>query len=62
MYDVPNAPLNVRIELNMQGEKKTRLVTNFQKLVKIDYPYEHGEERHVLVLAKDEVNFDKKKW
>lgn len=59
MYDVPNAPINVRIELYMQGEKKTRFVTNFQKLVKIEHPFNHNETRNVLALAKEEVSLIK---
>lgn len=56
MYDVPNAPLNILIEMNMQGEKKTRFVANFSKLAKIEYPFDHGEERQVLAFAKDDVS------
>lgn len=55
MYDVPNAPVNVSIELNMQGDKPTRFVSNFQKLVMIDHPFDHGEERQIVVFAKEEV-------
>lgn len=55
MYDVPNAPLNILIEMNMQGEKKTRFVSNFQKLALIQHPFNHGEDRSVLAFAKDDV-------
>lgn len=60
MYDVPNAQLNVSIELNMQGEKITRFVSNFQKLAMIEYPFEHGENRSVLAFANDEVSTNDK--
>lgn len=56
MYDVPNAPLDILIELNMQGEKKTRFVGNFSKLARIEYPFDHGEDRRVLAFAKDDVS------
>lgn len=56
MYNMPDAPLNILIELNMQGEKKTRFVTDFSKLALIEYPFEHGEVRQVIAFAKDEVS------
>lgn len=56
MYDLPNAPLNVLIEMNMQGEKKTRFVGSFERLALIQYPFDHNEERHVLAFAKDDVS------
>lgn len=42
--------------MNMQGEKQTKFVSNFQKMAMIDYPFEHGEERKILALMKDEVS------
>lgn len=56
MYGLPNAPLNVEIELNMQGEKITRFVENFQRMALIPNKFDHGEERQILVLAKGEDN------
>ncbi|SPP82673.1 39S ribosomal protein L1, mitochondrial [Drosophila guanche] len=57
MYNVPNAPLNVEIELNMQGEKATRFVDNFQRMAMIPHKFEHGEERKIIVFTKgnDEI-------
>lgn len=55
MYNVPNAPLNVDIELNMQGEKATRFVDNFQRMAMIPYRFDHGEERKILVFTKGNV-------
>lgn len=52
MFGCPNAELFARIELNMQGEKKTRFVENFQRTAFIPHKYNHGEERTVLVFAK----------
>lgn len=57
MYDALNSPLNVSIEMNMIGDKPTRLVSNFQKLVPIKYPFDHGQERTILAFAKEEVQF-----
>lgn len=52
MFGVPDAQLFARIELNMQGEKKTRFVENFSRTAFIPNKYDHGEERTVLVFAK----------
>lgn len=56
MYGLPNASLLVDIELNMQGEKATRFVENFQRMAMIEHSFDHGEERQCLVLAKGEDN------
>lgn len=56
MYGHPDAPLLVDIELNMQGEKSTRFVDNFQRMAMIEHRFDHGEERQILVLAKGEEN------
>lgn len=55
MFDATNAPINIAVEMNMQGEKKTRFVANFHKMAMIQYPFDHGEDRKVLALAKTEV-------
>lgn len=59
MYDVPNAMLHLTVEMDMVGDKPTRLVSNFQKLVDIKYPFDHGQTRSILVFAKDEVCINK---
>lgn len=56
MYDALNTPLNLSVEMNMIGDKPSRLVSNFQKLVVIQHPFEHGQDRSILVFAKEEVN------
>lgn len=56
MYNVPNAPLTVQIELNMQGEKATRFVDNFQRMALIKNKFDHGEDRSILALAKGQEN------
>lgn len=56
VYDAMNLPLNVAIEMNMDGEKSTRMVANFQKLVMIKHSFDHGQQRNILVFAKEEVN------
>ncbi|XP_017036969.1 large ribosomal subunit protein uL1m [Drosophila kikkawai] len=52
MYNVPRAPLNVDIELDMQAEKTTRFVDNFQRMAMIPHRFEHGEERKIIVFTK----------
>ncbi|XP_058451567.1 large ribosomal subunit protein uL1 [Malaya genurostris] len=52
MYNVPNAPLYAHIELNMQAEKITRFVDNFQRMVAIPHKFKQNENRNILVFAK----------
>ncbi|KAL3271443.1 hypothetical protein HHI36_021929 [Cryptolaemus montrouzieri] len=53
VYNQPNAPLQAIFELNMQGEKKTRFVENFNRICGIQHPFDHGEERTIIAFAKD---------
>lgn len=57
IYDAMDSTLNVSIEMNMNGDKPTRMVSNFQKLVMIKHAFNHGQERNILVFAKEEVNY-----
>ncbi|XP_055613288.1 50S ribosomal protein L1 [Uranotaenia lowii] len=52
VYNLPNAPLQAHVELNMQAEKITRFVDNFQRMVAIPHQFEHGENRNIIVFAK----------
>ncbi|XP_065371500.1 large ribosomal subunit protein uL1m [Calliphora vicina] len=52
MYNEPNAPLIVDVELNMKGEKSTRFVDNFQRMAMVPHKFGHGEERRILVFTK----------
>lgn len=54
MYNKPNAEVFVTLELNMQGEKKTRFVDNFKRIAAIPYKYDHGEDRTIIAFAKNE--------
>lgn len=53
MYNVPNASLNVHIELNMVAEKKTRHLENFYRIVKIDHSFDQGVDRQIIVFTKN---------
>ena len=58
MYNVPNAPLIAHIELNMKGEKGTKMVDNFSRMAPVKHSFNHGEERTILVLAKGQENIE----
>ncbi|KAK5649188.1 hypothetical protein RI129_000217 [Pyrocoelia pectoralis] len=53
MYNKPNADVQIKIELNMVAEKKTRLLDNFTRMAPMPYKINHGEERAILAFAKD---------
>ncbi|XP_053681103.1 39S ribosomal protein L1, mitochondrial [Anopheles nili] len=52
VYNLPNSPLFAHVELNMQAEKVTRFVDNFQRMVAIPHRFDHGENRNIIVFAK----------
>lgn len=56
MYNVPNAPLIAHVELNMQAEKSSRFVDNFQRMALISHKFNHGEDRSILAFAKGQEN------
>lgn len=56
MYNHPNSPLLVNVELNMKGEKATRFVDNFQRIAMMPHRFDHGEERKILVFTKGNVS------
>lgn len=58
MYNVPNAPLIAHIELNMKGEKGTKMVDSFYRMAPIAHRFDHGEERTILVIAKGQENHE----
>lgn len=58
MYNVPKAPLIAYVELNMQGEKGTKMVDNFYRMAPVSHKFEHGEERSILVFAKGQENIE----
>lgn len=53
MYNEPNAPLNVEIELNMKAEKANRFVDNFNRMAMIPHKFDHGDERKILAFTKE---------
>lgn len=61
LYNFLEAPLIANIELNMQGEKKTRFLDNFQRIASIPHAYDHGEQRTILFFAKTPEVIDEAK-
>ena len=52
IYDAPNEKLYVRIEMNMEGEKKTRFVENFTRTAAMPHKFEQEVERNILAFSK----------
>lgn len=58
MYNVPKAPIIAHIELNMQGEKATRFIENFNRMAPVQHKFNHGQDRSILVFAKGQENIE----
>ncbi|XP_072395766.1 large ribosomal subunit protein uL1-like [Diabrotica undecimpunctata] len=52
MYNRPETDLHVTVELNMEGEKKTRLLDNFTRTVAIPHRFDQGQIPSVAAFAK----------
>ncbi|KAK6749822.1 hypothetical protein RB195_002059 [Necator americanus] len=53
IYNHPNAPLRLRLELNMQTERQTKMVTNSDEIVPVPFPFSHNEKRTILAFVND---------
>uniref|UniRef100_A0AC34QH75 Sphingolipid 4-desaturase n=1 Tax=Panagrolaimus sp. JU765 TaxID=591449 RepID=A0AC34QH75_9BILA len=51
MYNNPNAPVKMRLELNMDTEKATKMITGSSEIVPIPHPFKHNEKRTILAFA-----------
>ncbi|KAK0081929.1 hypothetical protein PV325_011367 [Microctonus aethiopoides] len=51
-YNLPNAFINAYIELDMHGEKPTKIVEAFTRTVNVPHVFDHGENRTVIAFAK----------
>ncbi|GJQ88194.1 mRpL1 [Trypoxylus dichotomus] len=58
MYNQPNAPLHLIVELDMAGEKKNKFLDNFSSIAAVPHKFEHGEERSIVAFTKDPETFD----
>nr|CAD7263127.1 unnamed protein product [Timema shepardi] len=52
VYNIPDAPLNIVIELDMKAEKKNKFLDNLNRIVAVPYAFDQGEERAILALCK----------
>ncbi|KAG8239526.1 hypothetical protein J437_LFUL019216 [Ladona fulva] len=52
VYNLPSAPLNVTIELDMRADKKNKYVEKFTRIVGIPCPFNHGETRKIVAFCK----------
>lgn len=52
MLNLPTAPINAFIELDMQGTKKTKFVDAFTKITCLPHPFDHGQSRTILAFCK----------
>ncbi|XP_017783589.1 PREDICTED: 50S ribosomal protein L1 [Nicrophorus vespilloides] len=54
VYNKPNSNVHITIELNMEGEKKTRFVDNFTRIAPMPNGFDHGEQRSIIAFTKNE--------
>lgn len=52
MINVPNAPLNIRLEIDLTTDKKNKLVDKYNKILELPYGYDHGEDRTILAFCQ----------
>lgn len=53
IYNNPNAPIRLRLELNMTTERQTKMVTGSDEIVPVPHPFNHNEKRTILAFAND---------
>jgi len=52
MMNVPNAPLNVRLEIDLSTDKKNKFVDKYHKIIELPHSYDHGEDRTILAFCQ----------
>ncbi|XP_050680119.1 50S ribosomal protein L1 [Leptidea sinapis] len=52
MYNCPDSLVFAKVELNMEGVKKTRYVDNFTRLTLLPHNFPRDEERSILAFCK----------
>nr|CAG4646360.1 EOG090X089S [Macrothrix elegans] len=57
-YDSPEALISMKVELNMQLEKKNRYLDNFSRIVLLPHRFEYQPIRKILALAKTQETQD----
>ncbi|KAL7078811.1 hypothetical protein ACQ4LE_002027 [Meloidogyne hapla] len=53
IYGKVDAPIKLRMELNMTTEKATKLIGGSRQLVAIPFPFKHQEKRAIIAFAPD---------
>lgn len=53
IYNNPNAPVRLRMELNMSTERQTKMVSNSDEIVPVPHTFAHNEKRTILAFARD---------
>ncbi|KAI6176133.1 hypothetical protein M3Y97_00765400 [Aphelenchoides bicaudatus] len=51
IYNNPNAPVKLRIELNMTTDKATKMISASDEIVPVPFPFKHTEKRTILAFA-----------
>lgn len=52
MLNMPSAPLNVRLEIDLATDKKNKFVDKYNKIIQLPHPYDHGEDRTILAFCQ----------
>lgn len=52
MLNVPEAPLNIRFELDLSTDKKNKFVDKYHKMIELPHSYNHGEDRTILAFCQ----------
>ncbi|CAB3406591.1 unnamed protein product [Caenorhabditis bovis] len=53
IYNNPNAPVRMRLELNMTTERQTKMVQSSDEIVPVPFPFKHNEKRTILAFVND---------
>ncbi|CAI5448882.1 unnamed protein product [Caenorhabditis angaria] len=53
IYNNPNAPIRLRLELNMTTERQTKMITGSDEIVPVPFPFKHNEKRSILAFVND---------
>ncbi|XP_050437374.1 50S ribosomal protein L1 [Adelges cooleyi] len=52
MMNVPDAPLNIRLEIDLATDKKNKFVSKYSQIIGLPHPYDHGEDRTILAFCQ----------
>jgi len=54
IHNNPDAPIRLRLELNMTTERSSKMLGQSNHLIPVQFPFTHGEKRSILVFVKNE--------